>query len=210
MRARRCGSEFGKPGKFDVGALMSWDVWYSTPGRSRADAAADAVARNLIGLLERDPTESRLEQVCVGKVYVELFAVVVPAADAERTAAEQRGGPDRIVTIEPLDDGGTGIPRSRVVTSMRRSNLYELTRDNRINRRALVSQLETIGRGVTQDGLRGLLPWRSLFQHCLMHGSAPADAAAGAGHPARPPDVPAAEAPVRSLTDALNRMGGRA
>jgi hypothetical protein len=149
------------------------------------DVEAEGTAADLVAMFQADPTERRLAQIITGSTFVDLLSRVVVAADAEREAATLQQ-PGRVVTIQPIMELARGVDRARIVVSLRRPNLYELSKVDRLHRGALAAKLEGICRhAVPGQGLAGLAKWRAIFRPALMYGAAgkPATKAAVGGPP---------------------------
>jgi hypothetical protein len=188
-----------------------WDEWLGRPPPDPPDQGAEAWASDQLTLLEQDLTREQLTRILVGELWIDLLVRMVRDDEAEAEAAELRRqhSLSAKVSIERLP-GELWARRSRLVVSARRPNLFQLCKDDRLNRRKLISRLENAGRSANpKGGLATLLPWRHYFRCCLMNGRPPAEPAEAAGtlsNNAASCGVPA-EAPKRlSLAETLGML----
>jgi hypothetical protein len=151
--------------------------WMSRAAPWPRDAEADATAADYLGQLQYDCTANALTRFCCGNSYIDFLSRVVLACNAEAEAEKLRQ-PGRVVAIERMVERGYEQPRARVVVSLRRPNLHELCKANRLHRQALVGNLEGIcrharpGAVLREPGavLRNLDKWRRIIREALMFG----------------------------------------
>jgi hypothetical protein len=147
---------------------VDWAAWMSA-APPVLDAEAEGIAADLIFHLEQhEPLATRLKTICIGDNFVVFSnSKIVPAGEAEVEAAKYSGTELKVqlVRVEALS---RGAPRARILVLKRRQNLFQLCKENRLNRRKLEARLESACRRIRE--FKNLGEARAFFQPLLTEG----------------------------------------